>query len=97
MSRCDKNFNKKEPVLCNLGYVDYIVLASTLSIAFAEDFDASDLNILANFFAVLADELALIASIEVCPGNDVSNEFTPPGVALTSLDLNSKKISNVNA
>lgn len=88
---CDNNTNsKKQPVLCKFGYVDYIVLASTIAIAIAEDFDNTDLNILATFFAVLSDELALIASVQQCPScedDDTNQEvFVPPvpDVAVTS-------------
>ena len=85
--------------LCKFGYVDYIVLASTISIALAEDFNTSDLNILATFFAVLADELALIGSVQSCPSNNDSHTeddiFPPPvpDVALTSTD-NLIKVKN---
>lgn len=77
------NFNNTtKSRLCKFGYIDYIVLASTISIALAEDFNSNDLSILATFFAVLADELALIGSLESCPTNNTSGSdddlFTPP-------------------
>ncbi|WP_042276843.1 hypothetical protein [Faecalimicrobium dakarense] len=90
------NTNKTSPksFLCNFGYVDYIVLASTISIALGEELSSNDLNVLASFFAVLSDELALISAVESCPSNsdDSSNNesgsddftFVPPGVARTS-------------
>lgn len=88
MSRDDDTPKSK---LCCFGYVDYIVLASTLSVALAEELSVNDLNILASFFAVLSDELALIASVENCPDNDGSSDtdaFGAPvrSVAITSSD-----------
>ncbi|MCU9816172.1 hypothetical protein [Paraclostridium sp. AKS73] len=49
MSKVNRGNNDK-PRLCRFGYVDYIVLASSLAIAVAEEVDATDLNILASFF-----------------------------------------------
>lgn len=86
----DTNTNKTSPksFFCNFGYVDYIVLASTISIALGEDLSRDDLNVLAAFFAVLSDELALIAAVESCPSNNNSDgddfTFVPPDVAMTS-------------
>lgn len=86
------NTNKTSPksFLCNFGYVDYIVLASTISIALGEELSSVDLNVLSSFFAVLSDELALIASVEDCPSNDDGNSddftFVTHGVARTSND-----------
>ncbi|RDY29199.1 hypothetical protein CHL78_002515 [Romboutsia weinsteinii] len=91
-----KNINRNqetpESKLCCFGYVDYIVLASTLSVALAEELTVNDLNILAGFFAVLSDELALIASVESCPsGNDDDFAAPAPAVAITSSDEVIKK------
>lgn len=91
-----KNMNRNqetlESKLCCFGYVDYIVLASTLSVALAEELTVNDLNILAGFFAVLSDELALIASVESCPsGNDDDFAAPAPAVAITSSDEVVKK------
>ena len=91
-----KNMNRNqetpESKLCCFGYVDYIVLASTLSVALAEELTVNDLNILAGFFAVLSDELALIASVESCPsGNDDDFAAPAPAVAITSSDEVIKK------
>lgn len=63
MSKLNRGNNDK-PKLCRFGYVDYIVLASSLAIAVAEEVDTTDLNILAGFFATFSDELALIASVK---------------------------------
>lgn len=75
--------------LCCFGYVDYIVLASTLSVALAEELSTNDLNILSTFFAVLSDELALISSVEsICSNNGTSKPFAAPvpDVAITTSD-----------
>ncbi|MGL4912763.1 MAG: hypothetical protein ACRC3Y_10090 [Romboutsia sp.] len=91
----NNNFNnttKPKSRLCKFGYLDYLVLASTISIALAEDFNSNDLSILATFFAVLADELALIGSLESCPSNNnLGSEddlFAPPvpDIARTSIN-----------
>ncbi|MGL5715959.1 MAG: hypothetical protein ACRCXT_14795 [Paraclostridium sp.] len=72
----NKKYKRNNPPtkskLCRFGSVDFIILASTLAIAISEESDNTDLNILASFFAVLSDELALIASFRECesdPGN----------------------------
>lgn len=77
--------------LCCFGYVDYIVLASSLAVAISEELGNTDLNILSTFFAVLADELALIGSVRSCPTDNNSTDddtFVPPvpdvaGIAAT--------------
>lgn len=88
----NSNNTSTKSFLCNFGYVDYIVLASTIAIALSEELTSNDLNILASFFAVLSDELALVSAVEVCPSNDNGNNdnfvFVPPDVAMTS---NNKK------
>lgn len=73
MSKVNRGNNDK-PKLCRFGYVDYIVLASSLAVAVAEEVDVTDLNILAGFFATFSDELALIASVKSgCPSDSDSN------------------------
>ena len=86
-----KNSNNKDinntSKLCSFSAVDYIVLASTLAIALGEELSSDDINILASFFAVLSDELALIAAIDACnTGDDDSSVFVSPipDVAVTS-------------
>lgn len=76
----NKNQNISKSKLCSFGYVDFIVAASTIAIALAEEFSPSDLNILASFLATLSDELALISSVQACPNNSIDNDdaFTPP-------------------
>lgn len=90
--------NKNNPPksrLCCFGYVDYIVLASTLAIALGDELDVNDLNILSTFFAVLSDELALISTVQSCHSNNGGEEevFTPPvpDVAITTTDNKTKK------
>lgn len=93
-----RNYNKfnrgssnKKSKLCCFGYVDYIILASSLAVAISEEVSDTDLNILSTFFAVLADELALIGSVRSCPSDGDSTDdevFVPPvpdvaGVAAT--------------
>lgn len=82
----------KSSFLCNFGYVDYIVLASTIAITLGEELSANDLNVLASFLDVLSDELALIASVEACSQNNNDDDFVfvPPGIAMTC-NKNSKK------
>lgn len=84
----NNSYQSKGSFLCNFGYVDYIVLASTISIALGEELSSNDLYILSSFFAVLSDELALIAAVEACPQNNNDNMndefvFVPPDVAVT--------------
>lgn len=96
MSKLNRGDNDK-PKLCCFGYVDYIVLASSLAIAVAEEVDTADLNILAGFFATFSDELALIASVKgSCSppsnstnGNSSDGTFIPPLPASDSSRSNS--------
>ncbi len=97
----DTNNNpSKGSFLCNFGYVDYIVLASTIAITLGEELSANDLNVLATFLDVLSDELALIAAVEACPQNNNDNDsddfvFVPPSIAMTC-SKNSKKRTVIN-
>ena len=76
-SSCSNNDTKS--YLCSFGYLDYIILASTLAIALAEELSEDDLEVLSAFFAVLADELALITSIQECSSEDETQDtFIPP-------------------
>lgn len=71
--------NNNKSYLCSFGYLDYIILASTLAIALAEELSEDDLDVLSAFFAVLADELALITSIQECSSEDETQDtFIPP-------------------
>ncbi|MGG2468562.1 hypothetical protein ACOV1W_12535 [Paraclostridium bifermentans] len=83
MSKVNRGNNDKSR-LCRFGYVDYIVLASSLAIAVAEEVGPTDLSILASFFATFSDELALIASVKqgCSPDSDSDSSeeitFVPP-------------------
>ena len=88
-TNCQSN-NKNEQTqskLCYFSSTDYIVLASTLAIALGEELSQIDLNILSTFFAVLSDELALIAAVQSCNTQE-EEVFVPPvpDVAVTSPD-----------
>lgn len=95
MSKTNKG-NDDKSKLCCFGYVDYIVLASTLAIAVAEEVNASDLNILASFFATFSDELALIAAVKVtcAPNSEVNSSeesiFVPPTPTISRSKSNPK-------
>jgi hypothetical protein len=92
MSRIRRNrINNDKSKLCCFGYVDYIVLASTLAISISEEVNTTDINILSDFFAVLADELALIGSVKSCPENsDEDSSFVAPVPAVSISRSNSK-------
>ncbi|MEG1310844.1 MAG: hypothetical protein RR942_07575 [Romboutsia sp.] len=88
------NINQTSPksFLCNFGYVDYIILASTISIALGEELSSNDLNVLASFLAVLSDELALVSSVQSCSsGNSDDFTFVAPNISRKS---NNNDISN---
>lgn len=93
MKKVVKNMkrDKKAPTskLCSFGSLDYMILASTMAIALGEELTQNELSVLASFFAVLSDELALIASIEACnSGTSDEDTFVAPipSVATTKLD-----------
>jgi len=93
-----RNKNIQTSKLCAFGSLDYIVLASTLAVALGEELSSNDVNILATFFAVLSDELALIAALEACSSDDEDQEtFTvpTPDVAITRNKVH-KKIQTKN-
>ncbi len=99
MSKVNRSNNDKSR-LCRFGYVDYIVLASSLAIAVAEEVGPTDLSILASFFATFSDELALIAAVkEGCTPNSDSDSnpnneeitFVPP-IPATSGSRSKSKI-----
>ena len=64
--------------LCKYNAGDYLIVVSTLAIAISEEFNDVDVNILAAFFATLADELALISSVNACPPKNGNEPFIPP-------------------
>ncbi len=81
--------------LCRFSSLDFIILASTLAVALGEELSNDDIEILASFFAILSDELALISSFNECGGNDDDDTsvFIPPipDVAATS-SINKKNM-----
>lgn len=97
------NTSNKKPILCAFGYVDYIILASTIAVALAEELGADDLNILATLFAVLSDELALISAVEeTCNNNDDDSNnndepvFVPPVPAVSRTSKKPKTVTCQN-
>jgi len=89
----NRNTNIQASKLCDFGSLDYILLASTLAIALGEELSSNDINVLATFFAVLSDELALIAALEACSSNNEDDEtFTAPtpDVAITRNTIHKK-------
>lgn len=92
------NTSNKKPILCAFGYVDYIILASTIAVALAEELGADDLNILATLFAVLSDELALISAVEeTCDSNNNDEPvFVPPVPAVSRTSKKPKTVTCQN-
>ena len=92
-----RNVNINDSKLCAFSSLDYIVVASTLAVALGEELSTNDVNVLATFFAVLADELALIAAVEACSSNDEDDDSfaaPTPDVAVTR---NAVKKSNAKS
>jgi len=57
--------------LCRFAPRDYIALSSALSLAIAEELDDDELKVLIAFFAVVADQLTLIATARsLCSAGD---------------------------
>ena len=93
----NRNPNITDSKLCAFSSLDYIVLASTLAVALCEELSSYDVNILATFFAVLSDDLALIAAVEACSSNgDEDETFTAPtpDVAITRTKANKSHSKN---
>ena len=59
--------------LKKFGPGDYFLLASTLALALNEELDSDDFNLLTAFVTILADELALIDSLNSFPTSDDSD------------------------
>ena len=91
-----RNQNSSDSKLCDFSSLDFIILASTLAIALGEELNSNDINILATFFAVLSDELALIAAIDQCSSSDNSESFTAPtpDVAMTRHKISKSGVKN---
>lgn len=79
------NQNSSDSKLCTFSSLDFIILASTLAVALGEELSSNDINILASFFAVLSDELALISSVNQCSSSENNKSFAAPtpDVAIT--------------
>lgn len=56
--------------LKKFGPGDYFLLASTLALALNEELDSDDFNLLTAFVTILADELALIDTLNSFPTSD---------------------------
>ncbi|MCI9061003.1 MULTISPECIES: hypothetical protein [Romboutsia] len=92
-----RNQNSPSSKLCAFSSLDYIVLASTLAVALGEELSSNDINILATFFAVLSDELALIAAVDACPSSNENEDTFPaptPDVAMTRSKINNTGCKN---
>lgn len=92
-----RNQDSSNSKLCAFSSLDYIVLASTLAVALGEELSSNDVNVLATFFAVLSDELALIAAIDACSSSENDDEsFTAPtpDVAMTRSKINKNGCKN---
>ncbi len=92
MKKVISNQRSPSSKLCTFTSLDYIILASTLAVALGEELSSNDINILATFFAVLSDELALISAVEGCSSNDDDETFIAPtpDVAITRNKVNNK-------
>ena len=86
-----RNQNSSNSKLCAFSSLDYIVLASTLAVALGEELSSN-----ATFFAVLSDELALIAAVDVCSSSEEEETFTAPtpDVAVTRTKVNKTGCKN---
>ena len=91
-----RNQNSSDSKLCDFSSLDFIILASTLAIALGEELSSNDINILATFFAVLSDELALIAAIDQCSSSDNSEQSSAasPDVAMTRHKISKSGVKN---
>lgn len=98
--KINRNNSSKSSKLCSFGYLDYMILASTISIALSEEFDDDEISVLASFFAVLSDELALIEAIKDCNDNtpDEDTFVAPiPSVATTLCNDHNNIAKNTNS
>ena len=93
VKKMKRNSRSKTSKLCAFGSLDYMILASTIAIALSEEFSSDEVSILASFFAVLSDELALIEAIEDCNSNTPDEDVfvaAIPSVATITLDEDNK-------
>lgn len=91
-----RNQNSSDSKLCDFSSLDFIILASTLAVALGEELSSNDINILATFFAVLSDELALIATVNQCSSSDNDESFTAPtpDIAMTRHKISKSGVKN---
>lgn len=91
-----RNQNSSDSKLCGFSSLDFIILASTLAVALSEELSSNDINILATFFAVLSDELALIAAVDQCSSSNNDKSFTAPtpDVAMTRHKISKSGVKN---
>ncbi len=101
IKKMKRNNNSTTSKLFSFGSLDYMILASTIAIALSEEFSSDEISVLASFFAILSDELALIEAIQDCNSNtpDEDTFIDPiPSVATTTLDDdNNTMIKNTNS
>lgn len=82
--------SKPKSRLCRFAPRDYVALSSALSLAIAEELDDDELSVLVAFFAVVADQLTLIATARgLCtPDNNDDNTVTDVTDATNPLNVN---------
>ena len=96
VKKMKRNSSSKTSKLCAFGSLDYMILASTIAIALSEEFSSDEVSILASFFAVLSDELALIEAIEDCNSNDTDDDvFVAPIPSVTTITLDEDNKTNL--
>jgi len=96
VKKMKRNNSSKTSKLCSFGSLDYMILASTIAIALSEEFSSDEVSILASFFAVLSDELALIEAIEDCNSNDTDDDvFVAPIPSVATITLDEDNNNNL--
>jgi len=90
--------NMAKSKLCRFAPRDYIALSSAVSLAIAEELDDDELGILVAFFAVIADQLTLVAaSRRICSGTNsggtVTNVTEPANPLTVSDEIAADKIN----
>ena len=96
VKKMKRNSSSKTSKLCAFGSLDYMILASTIAIALSEEFSSDEVSILASFFAVLSDELALIEAIEDCNSNAPDEDvFVAPIPSVATITLDEDNNTNL--
>ena len=96
VKKMKRNSSSKTSKLCAFGSLDYMILASTIAIALSEEFSSDEIDILASFFAVLSDELALIEAIEDCNSNVTDDDvFVAPIPSVSTITLDEDNNTNL--